>query len=268
MWISSCCLFVVLVLAIIGVSLDILMTQQGTTYHGVQITVDYGWSEMYWSVDATNYNYSTSISYSSAYEEFCNGTSSSDSLCTDLRNIKNAGRVYIAFNIIGIFLVTVALSIAILATLGKCLCSCQCHIKWVTSILCTLSVVCFLIAFGVFLSDFSQDTNQLISLITSYKFITWDPAYVGASIGCLISASSLGLIALICILWIDSRNQRNQQYEDLSGGGYPPVYGMPPPFPLDPPVYVIPPPGPPPPGYTIPPGPYYQQVQYSNVTPV
>jgi len=280
MWKSACCLFFTLVLAIIGVSLDVLMVQKGTTLLGtIEITLDYGWQSMEWTIDVADYNYTESISYDDAYNEYCNSTAiTASTMCTDLQNTRDAGRVYIAFNIIGIFLLTISLAIAVLGSLGKCLCSCRCHIAWITSILCTLSLVCFLIAFGVFLSDFSENTDKLITEMT-HRLIDWQSAYIGSSIGCLIGAVCLGLISLTCILFVDRhhwRNRQQEEYEKLYGqhqSGFPVNYGGPPPpiYPIygQPPPYGMPPPGPPPPGMPVPLGSYYEQVPYNNnITPV
>lgn len=268
MWLSACCLFVTLLLAIIGVSIDILMVEQGTTFwNTIEVTLDYGWQEMRFTVDTAHYNTTSSIVYSDAYDEYCTNATNTMSFCSDLKSVRDAGRAYIAFNIIGIFLLTISLAMAIFVSLGKCLCDCRCRLGWIIAILCTTSVLCFLISFSVFTADFSQNLNALFEQLTPYKVVNWQ-TYIGASIGCLIAAVGLGLMTLTCILWIDRdfiKNRREQQYErfDNSAPGYPPGFGPPPMYPPygQPPPYGMPPPGPPPPGY--------YQVQYnSNLTPV
>jgi len=286
MWRGSCCLFVTLLMVIIGVCVDVLMVETGQTGDIFQITVDYGWRKMRWSANVEIVNATRSMVYSVAYDEYCNTTTSSDSFCTALKDLRDGGRVYLTFNIIGMALLGGALALSILAGFGKCLCNCKCHLRWIVAILCMLAVVSFLTAFGVFISDFSNNVNTVFNKLFPYLILTWQGAYIGGSVGCLITASCFGLIALSCILCVDPRrsNQVYSPLHDSTPSGFDStargqqvyvVYGQPPPmyapYNQPPPTYV--PYGEPDPNqvlaaYTNPPGTYYQQPQNPNITPV
>jgi len=295
MWIAVVGLFVTLLLVIIGMSIDILMVEDATGILSLDsITMNYGWQQVSWQFEYGNlYTNKTSITYANAYNTYCADKETTPSYCTDLKNIEQAGKLYIIFNIIGIGFLSASLLIAILQSLGKCLCACKCRVEWIVSILCMLAIVCFLIAFSVFLSDFSQNVNTLFNDITGTTMI-WGTSSIGGSIGCLISASFFGFVALSCALcWY---RRRAMPYANLnSSPGV--IYGMPPPQmyasygqpPYGQPPYGQQPYGQPPYGepsygqpvtYGMPPGPftsgntapsgtYYQQVpQNTNMTPV
>jgi len=271
MWPGSCCVFVTLLLVIIGVAVDVLMVETGESgsFLDFQITVDYGWEEMTWS---TNYDSSGTIKYSTAYSDDCNSTSSSDSYCSALKDLRDGGRVYIAFNVIGMVILSAALGLYILAALGKCMCNCKCHPRWIVAILCMSAVVCFLIAFGVFVSNFSNNVNTVFDRMFPTYILTWEAAYIGGSVACLITASVIGLASISCVLWRDRRGQVYAPLYDPTGPVYvayaqpPPMYA---PYGQPPPTYVPygePGPNQVLPGYTVPPGTYYSQ--NPNITPV
>jgi len=219
MWKSACCLCVALILAVIGVSIDVLMADFGTAYQDtVTVNLFYGWNDMSWTIWVEDYSTHGSTTYSHAYNRYCNETViDSRAFCVDMRNVEIAGKVYIVFNIIGIIVLTAALVITTLGLMGKFICSCQCRIKWVVSILCAVAVVCLSLAFGIFLGGFSQDTNQLISRMTPYSLISWDLAYIGPSIALLITSSCVGFMTLTCILWIDRDWDKASNYQLLAG---------------------------------------------------
>jgi len=258
---SAVCLFIALALAVIGVCIDILMLDMGTAYYGtVNINLFYGWNDMSWSIWYSDMNTGSSTTYAHAYNRYCNHTViDSRAFCVDMKNVEIAGKVYIVFNIIGIIVLSAALGITILALMGRFMCSCHCRTKWVVSILCASSVVSFALAFGIFLGGFSQDTNELISRMTPYSYVSWDVVNIGPSIGLLIAASCLGFMTLTCILWLDRGWDKAGNYQLLAGSdglgvSFCPLFSS-----------SLPPLAPPPHGVVVA-GPYYQEGQYNNAT--
>lgn len=217
MWKSAFCLFVALVLAIIGLSVDILMADIGTAAaDNVWVNLFYGWNGMSWSISVDDYSTSNSATYQHSYSRYCNFTVyEPEEFCNDLKNVRDAGKVYIILNIIGIFIITVAAVISVFALFGRYLCSCSCRTKYVVAVLCAGGVVCFSIAFGFFLAQFSQETNKLIEKMTPYKLVDWNLAYIGPSIGLLIASTAVGFVTVICILWIDRDWDTNSNYQNL-----------------------------------------------------
>jgi len=261
MWRTLCCLSIALMLAIIGVSIDVLMADSGSAYYDtVSISLYYGWNDMSWIILVGDGYYTQNpVEYSHAYSRYCNETIIDNrGFCVDLKNVKDAGQVYIIFNIIGIIILSVALVVTGLGLMGKFMCSYYCRLKWIVSILCAMAVVCLSLAFGSFLAGFSKDTNQLIEAMTPYSAVDWNGPRIGASIGLLIAASSIGFITLTCILWLDRGWEKAPNYQLLSGSDgstlCPFFFSSEPP--LVAPIQNV--------GANS--GPYYQEGQYNNST--
>jgi hypothetical protein len=215
MWKAGLCTIIVLILGVIAVALDILIIEKGhsadSAIVSAEATVHYGYHNLWINVESDIYesgNRTTSVTYSDAYHEQCEETEKTDTdYCENLKTLENAGKVYIAFAILGGVFCLIALLLCFIQMIGN-------WIKWMehsrfrsfplryaVATLLFLAVISFLISWIVFWTEYATNLDDVLDgLLTTYypaiKRLDWDDAYVGPSIDLLIVSSAMGLVAL------------------------------------------------------------------------
>jgi len=212
MWKSSCCIFFTILLALIGLSMDLLMSQKNMRDDHVEIKADWGFDEVNIRLSLIDldkiYNYP--ITYDNAYNLYCvnnNIDYEQPNYCNDLNKINNGGAMYAFFGIFGILFLTFALIFSIIVTAGKSCCGCKCRLRLVVAGLVFISFICLLVSFAVFINSFSDNVDNLLSTIVqqhiSLQLIQWEKIKIGHSIALIISAMSFSFLSLIMILFVD-----------------------------------------------------------------
>jgi hypothetical protein len=236
---TGCCLFLIWLLAIIGVSVDVLLHEHGTSIFAVSdltADVDYGWNSMsltYGLEDGSVSNETKVVTYNDAYND-CKASTlyNTTDYCHDLNHLQKIGQVYIVFNILAIISLSVAIALCIIAGFGKIFCKCPMNLKWTISIFIMMSTLFFIIAYSTFWgysSNLEDVVNTLAFLYFPWAYLTmnWGPAYAAGSIFCLIFCTIFTLMALLILFKIE-----DAKYDSINNGGYyvyidnqPPQYG-------------------------------------------
>jgi len=218
MWKAGICTIIVLVVAAIAIAIDILIIEKGHSSDdalvSTEATVHYGYHEFWISVDVSennNRNKTTTVSYADAYHEQCEKTEKTDSdYCENLKTLENAGKVYLAFGILGCVFCFIAILLCILQMCGKWaqrLISEHNRIRsvpmrYAVAVLLILAVISFIIAWVVFWTEYAPNLDDVLDGLMSTYYpgiearLEWDDAYVGPSIDMLIVSSAMGLVAL------------------------------------------------------------------------
>lgn len=215
MWKTGCCICPALILAIIGVAVDVLMWQHANVTEYVDITVTWGYNDAYLFINVDDSReLDKTINYQDSYDTFCDNVTTQPSYCKDLKDVIHAGKVYVAFNSIGISLLTIAIVLSLTIVIGKSCCNCKCRLKSVIAILVLLATICFGIAAGVFLNDFSPNLNNLLNdiiydIYPILSYIDWEEVTVGASLILIFCAMSASFLALGVIIAVDRKYGEN-----------------------------------------------------------
>jgi len=224
MWKSSCCIFFALILAIIGLSIDLLMWQQNTNTERFEIQAIWGYDTVQITaiVDVRDYhNDDYEINYFDLYNRECQDPNSQPGYCNTLNKIAKAGQVYISFGLFGVLLLSLSFILSVCVSFGKN-CCCKCRVRIFVGFLVLVSSICFLISFVTFINSFSNNVDDLLNrIMVDAKLvdkISWEEGEIGSSIALVISAMCFSFLSLSVILFIDRKsdnmnnNNNNSRY--------------------------------------------------------
>jgi len=223
MWKSSYCIFLSLILAIIGLSVDLLMWQQNVNNERVDIQAVWGYDGVEVSALIGDLeDYSHVINYNNAYNNYCQDVNSQpDSYCDDLNKIAKAGQAYMSFGLFGVLLLAISFILSVLLSFGKnCCCCCQCRLRLVIGVLVLMASICLIISFATFVNCFSNNVDNLLNkFIIDAKIlqlVSWEEAKIGSSISLIISAMCFSFLSLSMILFIDRKYDNNNESNNNS----------------------------------------------------
>jgi len=219
MWKPGCCVSVILIVAIVGVCINVLIVQTGDTPNEypellhATATVHYEYNEIWINVVSDLYkhgNKTKTISYDEAYDDQCEDTGDTGtSYCKSLKNLKISGIAYMVLCVAGCAFCFAAIVLCILDWFGKLTVDRRFPaIRYMVAALIALAVLAFLIAWAVFWGVYTDNLDNVIDgLIDTYypllKAFEWDDAYIGPSIDLLIACNALGLGALVVAVMLE-----------------------------------------------------------------
>lgn len=211
MWKSTYCIFLSMILAIIGLGVDLLMWQENVNNETFDVQATWGYQDVHVQVLLGDLaEYSNTINYENAYNSRCANSDVPPNYCNDLNNINNAGQTYMSVGCFGVFLLSIAFIFSILISVGKSCCRCNCRLRLVVAVLVLLAAICFLIAFAIFINSFSNNVDALLNSFIPAKFgVTWEQVNIGSSIALVISSMCLSFLSLSMILFIDRKDNNN-----------------------------------------------------------
>jgi len=224
MWKSTYCIFLSMIIAIIGLGVDLLMWQENVNNETFDVQATWGYQDVHVQVIVGDLaEYSNSINYENAYNSRCaNSDVPAPNYCNDLNNLNNAGQTYMTVGCFGFFLLSIAFIFSILISVGKSCCRCNCRLRLVVAVLVLLAAICFLISFAIFINSFSNNVDNLLNDFIPAKFgVTWEQVNIGSSIALVISAMCLSFLSLSMILFIDRKEDNNNIANNNNYAQYP-----------------------------------------------